>query len=175
MGYPDQAAGRARPRMPLTIARLVLGGGILALCPMPGRGGAYAADLYDLLAFGPALVVTLATDDELAAHGARGIGGDLARQGVEWLHLPIADFSAPDAAAAAQWPGAAVCIRAALSRRNKVVIHCLGGCGRSGMAALRLMVEAGEAPETALTRLRAVRPCAVERPEQYAWAAGSCS
>jgi protein-tyrosine phosphatase len=48
----------------------------------------------------------------------------------------------------------------------------MGGCGRSGTAALRLMVEAGENPKAALQRLRAVRPCAVETPEQFQWAAG---
>jgi hypothetical protein len=38
------------------------------------------------------------------------------------------------------------------------------------MAALRLMVEAGEPPDTALGRLRAVRPGAVETEDQMAWA-----
>jgi hypothetical protein len=32
------------------------------------------------------------------------------------------------------------------------------------------MVEAGEEPSAALKRLRAVRPCAVEMPEQFEWA-----
>ena len=52
----------------------------------------------------------------------------------------------------------------ALQGKGRVLIHCMGGCGRSGMAALRLMIEAGEAPGAALERLRAVRPCAVETP-----------
>ena len=50
------------------------------------------------------------------------------------------------------------------------MIHCFGGCGRSGMAALRLMVEAGEDADEALERLRAVRPCAVETDAQLRWA-----
>ncbi|MDH5531227.1 MAG: protein phosphatase, partial [Paracoccaceae bacterium] len=44
------------------------------------------------------------------------------------------------------------------------------GCGRSGMAVLRLMVEAGEPVDVALIRLRKVRPCAVETDAQLAWA-----
>ena len=36
---------------------------------------------------------------------------------------------------------------------------------------LRLMVEAGEEPQAALTRLRGLRPCAVETDAQYEWAA----
>ena len=72
----------------------------------------------------------------------------------------------------------------AAALRSRPPFHCLflvlpfgstavvGGCGRSGTAVLRLMVEAGEEASVALGRLRAVRPCAVETPEQFAWAAG---
>ena len=39
------------------------------------------------------------------------------------------------------------------------------------MIAMRLMVEAGETPDDALQRLRAVRRGAVETEEQRVWAA----
>lgn len=159
--------------MALTIAELALGGGVLAISPMPGRGGAYQADLRDLLAFDPALVMTMTTRAELAEKGAETLSADLARHGINWRHLPIADFGAPDAATDALWTEAATRAQDVLAAGGRVLIHCMGGCGRSGMAVLRLMVEAGEEPSTALTRLRAVRPCAVETPEQYAWAAGT--
>ena len=58
---------------------------------------------------------------------------------------------------------------------GRVLFHCLGGCGRSGMAVLRLLVEMGEAPEAALERLRRVRPCAVETGDQCDWAARGCA
>lgn len=157
--------------MALTIAELALGGGILALSPMPGRGGAYQADLRDLLCFGPALVLTMTTGEELASKEAETLPADLARNGVVWLHLPIVDFGAPDVATAALWPEASLRAREVLAKGGKVLVHCMGGCGRSGMVALRLMVEAGEEPSAALKRLRAVRPCAVEMPEQFEWAA----
>ena len=51
-----------------------------------------------------------------------------------------------------------------------VAVHCRAGIGRSGMVALRLMIEAGEAPDDALARLRTVRPCAVETTAQMHWA-----
>jgi hypothetical protein len=41
------------------------------------------------------------------------------------------------------------------------------------MIALRLMVEDGEAPDAALARLRAARPCAVETNAQMRWATGA--
>ncbi len=158
--------------MPLTIASLPVGGGELALCPMPGRGGAYGADLRDLLAHGPALVLTMTTMEEMAAKGAKDLPADLAAHGIGWLHLPVTDFGAPGAAVSAAWPAASARARAVLAGGGKVLVHCMGGCGRSGMAVLRLMVEAGEEPQAALSRLRAVRPCAVETEAQFDWAAG---
>lgn len=158
--------------MPLTIADLPLGGGVLAISPMPGRNGTYQTDLRDLLAFRPRLVLTMTTGEELASKAAVTMPDDLARHDIDWLHLPIADFGAPDAATAALWPDASARAREVLAQGGKVLIHCMGGCGRSGTAALRLMVETGEDPAVALTRLRAVRPCAVETPEQYGWATG---
>lgn len=158
--------------MPLTIANLPAGGGELALCPMPGRGGAYGADLRDLLAHGPALVLTMTTAEEMEAKGAADLPADLAAHGIGWLHLPVADFGAPDAAISAAWTQASRMAHKVLAAGGKVLVHCMGGCGRSGMAVLRLMVEAGEAPHSALSRLRAVRPCAVETDAQFDWAAG---
>ncbi|MEZ5798536.1 MAG: protein phosphatase [Paracoccaceae bacterium] len=159
--------------MGLSLASLEVGGGWLAISPMPGRGGAYAADLADVLAFGPALVLTMTTPGELAAKGAAGLGADLAARGIGWRALPIADFGVPGPEVLALWPGVAEEVRAVLAGGGRVLVHCMGGCGRSGMAVLRLMVEAGEPPGAALARLRAVRPCAVETEAQFAWAAGS--
>ena len=53
---------------------------------------------------------------------------------------------------------------------DRILIHCRGGCGRSGMIVLRIMIEFGEDPEEALERLRKIRPCAVETEAQENWA-----
>lgn len=153
------------------IAELTAAGGRLALCPMPGRDGDYAGDLAVLLRWHPALVVTLATGPELAAHGALRLADDMAAAGVGWRHLPVADFAADSVALMLRWGAVSAEARTVLAGGGGVLAHCLGGCGRSGMAVLRLMVEAGEAPEVALSRLRAVRRCAVESGAQYTWAA----
>lgn len=155
----------------MVIAELAVGGGMLGIGPMPGRGGPYARDLAEVLAWGPGLALTMTTGEELAAKGAGGLGADLAAAGVAWLHLPIADYGAPTGATRAGWPAAASRALAVLAAGGRVWVHCMGGCGRSGTAALRLMVEAGEEPSAALARLRAVRPCAAETPEQFRWAA----
>jgi len=57
-----------------------------------------------------------------------------------------------------------------LSAGDRILVHCRGGCGRSGMAVLRVMIAAGEDADAALLRLRTVRPCAIETDAQMQWA-----
>ncbi|MBV2358695.1 dual specificity protein phosphatase family protein [Thalassococcus sp. CAU 1522] len=154
----------------MVIHALPVGGGILALSPLPGAGGDYAGDLEHIAEWRPALVITLTTKAEMAEAEAQGLGADIQDHGTRWMHLPIRDFGAPDAGFAENWPRLSEQARKALSGGGRVLVHCRGGCGRSGMVALRLMIEAGEAKDDALARLRAVRPCAVETEEQMAWA-----
>jgi len=154
------------------VAALSVGRGELGIGSLPGRGGGYGDDLAALLRWRPALVVSMTTAAEMAQHGAANLAGDIASQGVAWRHLPVADFGAPDAATEALWPEASRAAQQVLGACGRVFIHCHGGCGRSGMAALRLMIEAGEPPDDALRRLRAARPCAVETDAQEAWAVG---
>lgn len=152
----------------MEIAGIEIGGRQRGICPMPGRTGDYAGDLAVLLAWSPRLVVTLAETGELAARGAASLPADLAAAGVEWLHLPIPDFGTPPRALRDSWPK----VSAQLHRADRMVVHCMGGCGRSGMILLRLMVEDGEAPDAALARLRSARACAVETKAQMRWAIG---
>ena len=147
-----------------------VGAGNLALSPMPGSGGDYAADIELLGEWRPSLVVTLTTIEEMAAHGAAQLGLHIQEHGARWVHLPIADYGVPSPEFEAKWPDVSRSILAALNGGGRVLVHCRGGCGRSGMIVLRLMIEAGEASVEALERLREVRPCAVETKEQLAWA-----
>lgn len=153
-----------------TLYPLNVGAGQIALSPIPGRSGSYEADLSALLHWSPDLVLTMTTLVELERMKAGDLGADLQAVGVVWRHLPIADFGAPEGAVQRAWPDVAAEVAIVLAQGGRVLIHCFGGCGRSGMAALRLMVEAGEEMEAALDRLRAVRPCAVETEAQLAWA-----
>lgn len=157
-----------------SISDLPLGAGWAGLCPMPGRTGDYAGDLAQLLAWHPAMVVTMTTDLELEAVGADRLPADLRRDGIIWRHVPVTDFGAPCAASAAEWQVVSREARAVLAEGGRVLVHCYGGCGRSGMALLRLMVECGEDREAALARLRAVRPGAVETAGQARWASRAC-
>ena len=153
------------------IAELPLGEGHLGIGPMPGRGGSYQHDVTAILTWGADLVLTMAEVEELAYSGASSLGDDLAAAGVSWRHLPVLDLGAPNARIETLWPDASTEAHRLLQGGGRVFAHCYGGCGRAGMALLRLMVEAGETADHALERLRGVRPCAVETEGQKAWAA----
>ncbi|RUS58744.1 protein phosphatase [Pseudorhodobacter sp. E13] len=143
--------------------------GALALCPLPGagEGAGLADDLAQVQAWGADLVLTLVPQAELAELGASALPQQVARLGMAWRPFPIRDFGVPQGG---DWPALSQELRAVLARGGRVMIHCRGGCGRTGMIALRLMLEAGEPPQPALARLRAARPCAIETEAQLAWA-----
>lgn len=157
--------------MTYPIAEIELGGGLLGISPMPGRSGRYNADLNSILRWGATLVLSMTTEEELVRSGAGTLSEDLTAAGVSWRHLPIPDFGAPPPETAELWPEASSSAHQALASGGRVLAHCYGGCGRSGMALMRLMVEAGEDADYALARLREARPCAVEAESQRAWAA----
>ena len=149
---------------------LNVGVGQVALSPIPGRSGSYEYDLTIISQWSPDLVLSMTTQSELNSIGASGFGDDLAVVGVVWRHLPIVDFGAPNAEGANAWGEVSTLCADILAQGGKILTHCFGGCGRSGMVALRLMIEAGETPEIAIKRLRKIRPCAVETDAQERWA-----
>jgi len=156
---------------PLQIVTIPLGGRI-GICPLPGRGGDLAGDLEAIARWQPALVVSMTEATEMAALGVADLPARLAQAGVAWRHFPIIDFGTPAPEALPAWSLLSAELHAALDRGEGVLLHCRGGLGRSGMIALRLMVERGEQPETALARLRQIRPGAVETGEQQVWGSG---
>ena len=119
------------------------------------------------------MVLPLAGTEEPARFGAAHLGPDLERARIGWWHMPITDYGLPDAVEEARWPALCDELLGWFGRGGRMVIDFKGGCGRSGMIALRLMIAAGAQPETALTRLHAARPCAIETEPQMAWAVAS--
>jgi protein-tyrosine phosphatase len=57
----------------------------------------------------------------------------------------------------------------ALSRSEHVLVHCVGGCGRTGVFLACLMTECGLSPEAAIVEFRKARRCGPETPEQVAY------
>ncbi|WP_255453584.1 cyclin-dependent kinase inhibitor 3 family protein [Novosphingobium sp. Gsoil 351] len=163
---------------PLQIASVEVAPGFgrvgLTLCPgkhqVSGLTGPWqrdlAVDVAAIAAFGAAAVVTLIEDHEFEALRVQGLGAAVSSQHMEWLHLPISDRGVPGDAFEAQWRCVAPGLRARLRDGFDVVVHCMGGLGRAGTIASRLLVELGMAPDDAIARVREVRPGALETAEQ---------
>lgn len=83
-----------------------------------------------------------------------------------WLHLPIADVTAPGAEWDAAWLAVRGRVHAELDRGGRVLVHCKGGLGRAGTVAARILIERGMAPEAAIRAVRQARPGAIERAAQ---------
>lgn len=156
--------GALTGRMGFTIASLSLRAGTLALCPLP----ASADDRRALAAFRPDLVVSMTETAEMEALGAADLPRWLKARKLRWVQFPVADFQIPRQGA--DWSVVSVPAAQLLDWGGTVLLHCRGGLGRSGMVALRLMIEAGEDPDAALARLRLARPGAIETEAQLDWA-----
>ena len=86
------------------------------------------------------------------------------KRGVEVLHSPVRDFSAP---ALDQLLEILRWIEARVAEGKKVLIHCMGGLGRSGTVAVAWLMYSKRLPlREALRQVRMVRPGAVEVEEQ---------
>ena len=96
----------------------------------------------------------------LVTSPSRGSVAEVQRRGTELLHLPIPDLSTPEVEVEAKWP--------TVSQHLRSRLDC--GVGRSGMVAARLLCESGDDAETAIARVRAARPGAIETLEQEQWA-----
>lgn len=145
--------------------------GELGLCPLPGRTGNPETDLETIADWNPALVVSLTEPTEMSG-GAEHLARSLAARQIAWSHLPIADFGVPEESRDL-WPELDRRIHSLLDDNGRVLVHCRGGRGRSGMIVLRILIERGENPGDALKRLRTARPGAVETDQQLRWATGN--
>lgn len=155
---------------PVVFHALPVGGGILALSALPGAGGDYTGDLEHLVSWRPAMVICMAQDHEMIGVGAGALAADVQNRGARWAQLAVEKGAAPEPEVQAHWPVVRDQARRALLGGGRVLMHCADGCGRSGMMALRLMIECGDAPDDALRRVAHVRGCALGSQAQVNWA-----
>ncbi len=124
------------------------------------------ADIQAITEWAPDAVVTLMEQKEFRLLQVPKLGEKVEQAGIEWHHLPIRDVDVPNEDFENLWVYSGHRLRSALAAGRKVLIHCRGGLGRSGMIAARLLVEMGEGPTDAIGRVRSARRGAIETPEQ---------
>ncbi|MBT4520070.1 MAG: ADP-ribosyl-(dinitrogen reductase) hydrolase [Halieaceae bacterium] len=151
------------------------GGGRIGITFCPGKKQLNAAtgdwdrdlqtDLEAIKAWGADLIINLIEDHEMAQLQVENTAALLPPK-IEYLRLPISDFSIPGENWEISWDRLSLPVAERLRRGASIVVHCKGGLGRAGLCAARLLVELGCAPSDAIQRIRAERPGALETPEQ---------
>jgi ADP-ribosyl-[dinitrogen reductase] hydrolase len=160
-----------------SVALKPLGGTIgLTFCPGKKHLGAHEgqwdrdldADLAVIRQSGAEAVVTLMEGAELVSVHVppAELSSKVAGLGLEWHLLPISDTGIPNSGFEDLWTYSGLRLRDRLRQGGKIVIHCLGGLGRTGTVAARLLIELGESPENAIRSVRAARPGSIENTTQ---------
>ena len=111
-------------------------------------------------------VVSLIEWDEFASLGVESLGDTVTAAGMSWIHLPIRDRSIPDVEFEAAWREQGAVLQRRLADGERILLHCMGGLGRTGSIAGRLLIEQGEDPLLAIGRVRQARPGTIETDEQ---------
>jgi protein-tyrosine phosphatase len=109
--------------------------GRMGLTILPGRGDrgrALTEDIDRLVELKTDLVVSLTTDDELSQFGVPTLAASLIARGINCRRVPILDQKTCDLTQARAISDE---ILNACQAGRTVVIHCVGGIGRSGMIA----------------------------------------
>lgn len=163
---------------PLQIASISIPGksGVIGITICPGKKDATAiagpwnrdlkADVQVIKKWSAGVVLCLMEPFELKLLSVEGLPRAVAEAGIEWRLLPIKDVDVPDRGFEQAWRAAGPELQAMLSSGGKVLIHCRGGLGRSGMIAARLLVEAGMGAQQAIDLVRKHRPGAIETKAQ---------
>jgi len=152
------------------------GVGRIGLCICPGKCGRsimgnpwrrdLALDLEVVRRWQPDAVLTLLEAHEFEMLHVNALGPRLNALGIAWHHLPIVDMQPPDERFETAWRDHGPGLRAALRRGGRVLVHCRGGLGRSGLVAARMLVELALPPPLAVAAVRAARPGAIETEAQ---------
>lgn len=123
-------------------------------------------DLEAIRAWGATTLITLIENKEFASVGVRALPERASQVGLNWLHWPIADCQAPDRRFEQAWRQDFPAVKQQLQSGQSIVLHCMGGMGRTGTVAARILTEFGMTPDEAVKSIRAARPGTIETPAQ---------
>jgi len=110
--------------------------------------------------FGADVLVCLLEAHELAQVKIEALPGAAWEFGLAFWHFPVADVGVPRSLEATARLVERIC--GALRGGETVVIHCMGGLGRTGTIAAACLVALGVEPREAIKQVRAARPGAIE-------------
>lgn len=157
-------ASQGGPPLPLIDAA-----GRVALSSCPGRSevsGDVEEDIAAIVSAGIGTVVSLVSDAEMAMYGVLGLRSALRMAGLRSVHYVIEDKQPPTDLQATRLLCAS--LLRWLGEGENILLHCIGGWGRSGTIAACLLLHQGYDPDTAVALVRQARsPYCVETSRQF--------
>ncbi len=94
-------------------------------------------------AWGADAVVSLVNNDEMTKYQIEDLGEQVTAQGMTWFHQPFEDGGIPGQKFAERWEQQREEMHGILKKGGKLMVHCRGGKGRTGLICARLMLEMG--------------------------------
>ncbi|HSH95098.1 MAG TPA: phosphotransferase [Roseimicrobium sp.] len=149
------------------------GPGRVGLTILPGRkdsGRDLDRDIAMLKKQGVTHIGFLVTEDELRDYGVAGLTQAYRDAGLEFQHLPILDQRVCSRGEMVEFVG---WMDSVVQSGGKLVLHCVGGIGRSGIAAACFLQTKGLNAYAAIQEVRRIRsPRAIENRLQEQFVAG---
>ncbi len=101
------------------------------------------------------IVVLLPSHEIHDLYGDVDLLAEYAEHQLEVIHFPLENFSVPDKI---ELFDQLISRLAAILGARSILIHCMAGCGRTGMVAAGVLVKRGSSATGAVERVREVRP-----------------
>ena len=164
---------------PLRIDAIPVGeqGGLIGMTLCPGKyqhnaisgdwNRSLELDVAALRQWGASLVISLIEDAEFSELRVEKLPDMLREANVEWMHMPIVDYAAPNLEFDLRWETLGPQLQARLNQGERILVHCKGGLGRAGTIAAKLLIERGISVDEAMQLVRKARsPEAIQTTEQ---------
>ena len=149
--------------------------GKIFLTCFPGRSGAkvsfeediFLEELNNFSSLNSNTVVTLVEDNEIEnLCDKKFFVRKIYSHNLKWIHMPIVDLKSPDHKFMDKWQTTKVLLKNDLIEGRNIILHCMGGKGRTGTIAAILLIEFGEKYKEAIKIVREKRKGAIETKEQ---------
>ena len=154
-------------------AHPVLGKAQIGMCMCPGRNKPKKVhiwrrdlntDLELIKDSGADILITLVKNAELLSMGIMELFVRARQLGLETLHFPVPDKWIPDSMSEVMMLISKILVW--VKEGKKIVIHCNGGKGRTGMVAVATLVALGLSVDEGIRLIRTRRPGMIKNPAQ---------